>query len=325
MVSLRAKKYFAYGAICVIWGSSWAAVKLGLQTVPPLCSAGLRFSLAAVLLGLIVLKEKLETPRQRSFWMLVLIICATSFTIPFGLVYWAQQRIDSGVAAVTFATFPLWVAVFSHFVLPEERMTASRWLGMSLGFAGIAVVFRNNLQNYGSASTFGLIAVLTAASIQALGLVALRKMGQKTHPVILNFWSMLISALILLPSGLISEGYSKINLNLHALLSLVYLASFSTVFTFVAYFWLAKHVEAVILSLSAFITPVLALFIGGFLMAEMITGNLLIGSLIILAGIVCTNLNGIMGLAGREKIKREKDDSLSRMNGSYRMRENSRH
>lgn len=306
---LRAKICLAYGAVCVIWGSSWAVVKLGVENVPPLCSVGLRFLLATLLLGAVVAKKKLAMPRQRSFWMLAAIMCATSFSIPFGLIYWAQRRIDSGIAAIIFATFPLWVALLSRFLLREEKMTPSRWAGIILGFIGIAVIFRSSLRDLGSYSIAAMAAVLIGAAIQASGLIALRKMGKGIHPIILNFWSFMLSALFLMTFSLISEDYSTLNLDLKAVVSIVYLASFSTVFTFVAYVWLASQMDAVALSFTAFITPVLAVFVGVFLMAESMKGDILIGSVIVLSGIIWAHWNDILELIGHRRAQKVKKGS----------------
>jgi drug/metabolite transporter (DMT)-like permease len=316
-MSLSAKKYLAYAAICIIWGTSWAAVKLGLETVPPLCSVGLRFSLATALLGVAVARKKIATPKQRSFWVLAGIMCATSFTVPFGLIYWAQQRIDSGIAAILFATFPLWVALLSGFFLPEEKMTPARWLGIILGFTGIAVIFRGSFQNLDSYPDSAMAAVLIGAAIQAFGLIALRKMGSAFNPVILNFWSLMLSAIAVMSFSFIGEDYSTLNLGGKAMLSIIYLAAFSTVLTFVVYFWLAARVEAVVLSFTAFITTVLAVLTGVFLMAETMTADVLFGSIIVLAGIVWANWNAIVGRIGQARAQRGKKSFISRHDEKY--------
>ncbi len=303
-VSLRAKKAIAYGAICVIWGSSWAVVKLGLETIPPLFSVGLRFTFATIVLGVVIALKRLPTPRKRSFWVLAAIMCVTSYSLPFGFIYSAQQQIDSGIAAVLFATFPLWVAVFSRLFLREETMTASRWLGIAFGFIGIAVIFRQSIGGVVAYPATAVSAILFGAAIQALGLIALRKMGSGFHPAIVNFWSFLLSAVILMISSAISEDYSRINFGVEGIFSIVYLACFSTVATFLAYFWLAARMEAVALSLTAFITPVLAVFVGIFLMSETMTSDVFIGSTITLGGILWMNWADIVYFfRGREAQK----------------------
>jgi drug/metabolite transporter (DMT)-like permease len=286
-MSLRLKVYIGFIAACLIWGSSWAAVKLGIESIPPLLSLTLRFSIASLLLGIIVAVQKISVPKDKNFWKLVFIICGTLFTVPFVLIYWAQMRVDSGLASILFATFPLWVTLTSRYFLPNERITSLRLAGMILGFLGVVFIFINgiDIKNFGTQQTSGMIAIVAAAIIQATGLVALRKFGANANPISLNFWSMLLSALFLLPASLVIEDYSTVVLNIKSVGSLIYLSLFCTVFVFVIYFWITKHVEAVILSLSAFITPVIAVLVGVYFMREEFTGNMYIGSLLVLLGV----------------------------------------
>jgi drug/metabolite transporter (DMT)-like permease len=230
----------------------------------------------------------------------VFILCSTSFTIPFVLIYWAQIQVNSGLASVLFATFPLWVAIFSHFFLPDERMTPQRVVGMVLGFLGVVVIFNNGLSNVNSTTLLGMIALIIGAIIQAFGLIALRRFGKHVHPVVLNFWPMLLSAVILFAVSVGTEDYSTVRFDIKAIGSLVYLSIFCTVVTFVIYFWLIKHIEAVILSLSAFITPVIAVFIGVIMMGEGFTPTAYIGSTIVLIGVAVATIGDLVAIYRRK-------------------------
>ena len=137
---------------------------------------------------------------------------------------------------------------------------------------------------------YGMAALIAGAIIQAFGLVFLRRMGEHAHPVTLNFCSMSLSALPLFAASYIFEDYSKMIFNTQTLGAILYLSIFCTVITFVIYFWLVKHVEAVILSLSAFMTPVIAVLIGVLVMKETITQGVYIGSALVLLGVLFTTL-----------------------------------
>jgi drug/metabolite transporter (DMT)-like permease len=299
-MSVRLRIYFGFLIICLLWGSSWAAVKLGLETVPPFLSLGIRFSIASIILGLVILVRRLDVPTDKKFWKLVFILCSTSFTIPFVLIYWAQIQVNSGLASVLFATFPLWVAIFSHFFLPDERMTPQRVVGMVLGFLGIVVIFNNGFLNVSRTTLLGMSALIIGAIIQAFGLIALRRFGKHMHPVMLNFWPMLLSAVILFAVSIGTEDYSTVLFDIKAIGSLVYLSIFCTVVTFVIYFWLVKHIEAVILSLSAFITPVIAVFIGVIMMGEGFTPTAYIGSTIVLIGVAVATIGDLVAIYRRK-------------------------
>jgi drug/metabolite transporter (DMT)-like permease len=301
-MSLRLKVLIGFAVICLIWGSSWAAVKIGIESVPPLLSLGIRFTLASFILGFIVLVKHLRVPMEKKFWMLVLIMCSTSFTVPFVLIYWAQLQVSSGLASVLFATYPFWVALISHFILPEEKITSVRIIGIVIGFLGIIFIFNKGFSDVSVSMLYGMAAIIVGAIIQAFGLVFLRRLGENAHPVTLNFCSMSLSALPLFAASIIFEDYSKLIFNPQTLGAILYLSTFCTVITFVIYFWLVKHVEAVILSLSAFITPAIAVVIGVIVMKENITHGVYIGSALVLIGVVFTTLGDIFALNHREVV-----------------------
>jgi drug/metabolite transporter (DMT)-like permease len=299
-MSLRLRIYFGYFTICLLWGSSWAAVKLGLETIPTLLSLGIRFTIASIILGLIIAVKRLRVPTDKIFWLLVLILCSTSFTIPFVLIYWGQVRVNSGLSSVLFATFPLWVVILSQLFLPNERMTIQRIIGIIIAFLGVMIIFNNAFSDVSRTPLLGMSAIIVGAIIQSFGLIALRRLGKQMHPVMLNFWPMLISAVVLCAISLGTEDYSTVVLSMKAIGSIVYLSLFCTVATFVIYFWLIKHVEAVVLSLSAFITPVIAVFIGVILMGEEFTSAASIGSMIVLIGVAYATIGDLV-IAYRRK------------------------
>jgi drug/metabolite transporter (DMT)-like permease len=297
---VRVRIYSGFLVICLLWGSSWAAVKLGLETVPPFLSLGIRFAIASSILGLIIVVRHLKVPSDKNFWKLVFILCSTSFTIPFILIYWAQIQVNSGLASVLFATFPLWVAILSHFFLPNERITPQRIVGMVIGFLGVVVIFNNGFSEVSNITLLGMCAIIIGAIIQAFGLIALRRFGKDMHPVVLNFWPMLLSTVILFAVSIGTEDYSTVLFDLKAIGSLVYLSIFCTVITFVVYFWLVKHMEVVILSLSAFITPVIAVFIAVMMMGEGFASTAYIGSSFVLIGVAIATIGDLLAVYRRK-------------------------
>jgi len=290
---LRLKLLLGFAIICLIWGSSWAAVQIGIESIPPLFSLGIRFAIASIILGIIVLTKHLDIPRTRKFWSLVFIMCLTSFTVPFVLIYWAQLKVGSGLASVLFATYPFWVAIVSHFILQNEKITPARIIGVVIGFLGVTFIFNNGFYGVSIKVLFGMAAIILGSIIQAFGLVYLRRLGSDAHPVTLNFCSMFFSALPLFAASLVFEDHSNMVFNASTIGSILYLSIFCTVVTFVIYFWLVKHVEAVILSLSAFITPVIAVVIGVVFMNEKISDDVYIGTALVLVGVAFATLGDL--------------------------------
>ena len=242
-MSLRLKVLVGFVVICLIWGSSWAAVKIGLESIPPLLSLGIRFTIASAILGLIVFAKHLTIPTEKKFWLLVLIMSSTSFTIPFVLIYWAQLQVSSGLASVLFATYPFWVALISHFILPKEKITSARILGIVIGFIGVFFIFNKGFSELTMITLYRMAALIAGAIIQAFGLVFLRKLGEESHPVTLNFCSMALSTLPLFAASVIFEDYSKMIFTSQFIGVILYLSIFCTVITFVIYFWLVNMLK----------------------------------------------------------------------------------
>jgi drug/metabolite transporter (DMT)-like permease len=299
-MSHRLKVLLGFTIICILWGSSWAAVKIGIESFPPLLSLGIRFTLSGIILGSVVFIKHLSIPMEKRFWTLVLIMSSTSFTVPFVLIYWGQLGVGSGLASVLFATYPFWVAIVSHFLLPNEKITPVRIIGVVIGFLGVIFIFNNGFSNISIGMIYCMAAIIAGSIIQAFGLVFLRRLGDTMHPVTLNFCSMSLSAIPLFAASLLWEEYSHLFFNTESLGSILYLSIFCTVITFVIYFWLVKHIEAVLLSLSAFITPVIAVVIGILLLGEKITGTVYLGSFLVLLGVAFATTSDLIGFYRRK-------------------------
>ena len=164
-------------------------------------------------------------------------------------------------------------------------------------------IFNNGFSDFNAEILYGMVAIIVGAIIQAFGLVSLRRLGENAHPVTLNFCSMSLSALPLFAASFVFEDYSNLIFNTQSIGSIVYLSIFCTVITFVIYFWLVKYVEAVILSLSAFITPVIAIVIGVIVMEEKITNDVYIGSVLVLIGVAFASIGDLFALYRRSVIK----------------------
>ena len=275
--------------MCCIWGSTWLAIKLGLKTVPPLLSAGLRFALAsAVLYGLMLVRGE-RLPRTRAFASLVIFMGLSAFSIPYALVYWGQKMIPSALASILFATYPFFVGLFSYFFLPSENMNVLKFLSLVLGFAGVYVIFSSELNFDSGVAITGMAAIVVSAFIQAGSLVYLKKFGEAVSPVSLNFASMSLGAILLLVGSFVSESYATVALTGQAIASIAFLAIFGNVIAFVTYFWLVKHVETVLLSMTSFVTPILAVVLGALIAGEQLSPQIFSGACLVLSGILAAN------------------------------------
>ena len=288
-MSERFRVYLSYVLICTIWGSTWLVIKIGLETMTPLVGAGLRFLVATTLLFLLIKIRRVKIPWNRGERWFYAVVALTSFSIPFALVYWGEQYISSGLTSIIFAVYPFTVAFFSFLFLPNEKVTVWKISGIVFGFIGVFTIFSNDLASSDPNSLWGMGAVLLSALLQGYSVIAIKRHGHSIHPFAITFVPMLMGAVLLLTTGVLFEDLSRIRFTAGAVLAIVYLGVFGSVVTFVSYFWLLKRVEAVFLSLSAFITPIIAVVLGVIVLGEQLSPRVFLGAAFVLGGIAVAN------------------------------------
>ncbi|TSA29386.1 MAG: multidrug DMT transporter permease [Ignavibacteriales bacterium] len=283
-----------YVLICLIWGSTWLAIRLGLGSLTPLISAGLRFFLASLFVyGMMRIKNISLQTDQLSIKLYV-VLSLFSFVIPFALVYWAEQYIPSGLASIVFAVMPFFVILFSIIAFKKSSVTFNQIFGSILGFSGIVIIFSENLSLDLSKQLLGIAAVLMSSFIQAGIGVTIKKYGQHLNPLSMNFPPLLSAGIILITVSILFENSSGWIFDLKAFASIIFLAFFGTLIAFTTYYWLLQRMNVVILSLSSFITPIIAVILGWLIMNENFSFQTLAGSALVLIGILFANFRGLM-------------------------------
>ncbi|HEX5720233.1 MAG TPA: EamA family transporter [Thermoanaerobaculia bacterium] len=278
--------YAALAALVLIWGSTWAAIRVSLEGIPPLTGVVLRFTLAClVLLALApVFRVRLgATSIERRLWWVNAVL---TFTVSYGLVYWAEQWVPSGLAAVIFATFPLFVAVLAHFFLPGERLRTASFLGVLTGFVGVAVLYSEDLGALvGPQAGFAAKVMLIAPVVSAMANVAVKRWGAGVHPFSISGVSMGLGALLVVPLAWSMERGREITFGARPVLAVVYLAVIGSAVAFTVYYWLLRRLPATRLSLINYATPVVAVLIGTLGLGEPFTLRILIGTGLVVVGV----------------------------------------
>ncbi|HEY0553134.1 MAG TPA: DMT family transporter [Thermoanaerobaculia bacterium] len=282
----RALTWAALAALILIWGTTWAVIRVGLRGVPPLTGVALRFALAsAVLLALVpVFGVKLgRDPYEKRVWWANSFL---SFTIPYSVLYWAEQWLPSGLAAVIFATTPLLTALAAHFVLPAERLTARAVGGVLLGFGGIAVIFSQDFHALGGTQVALAAAVMLIAPLcAALSNVVVKRWGGGVPPLSITAVPMGITALIMAPLAWFVESGRPVHFDTTAVLAIVYLAIIGSAVPFTLFFWLLRRQSATSMAMVNYATPILAVALGTFFLSEPFTVRLVVGSALVLVGV----------------------------------------
>jgi drug/metabolite transporter (DMT)-like permease len=279
------------GFLTLVWGTTWAAITISLRGIPPFTGVALRFAIAAVLLTAYArfMGTPLAATNTRDRRLRILHALLT-FCGSYGVVFWAEQWVPSGLASVLFATFPLLVAVMAHFALPAERMTVQVLVGIALGFAGIAIIFAEDFELLGGsmvavASVVMLLSPLVAAFVS----VAVKRWGSGMHPVPFNAVAMVLAAGIMGVVAALVERHRPLVLDPGPLAALLYMAIAGTAITFPLYFWLLEHMEARQVALIGYGTPVVALFLGAVFMDEPMTVRTWVGSAMVVVGVAAAS------------------------------------
>jgi drug/metabolite transporter (DMT)-like permease len=272
--------------LCGIWGSTWLFIKLGLEDLPPLTFASIRFVIACTILYAWIRIRHLRLPKTRADWILLAITGVLSFGLNYGLVFWGEQYISSGLAALLQATLPAFGLVFAHIHLPSERLSWARIGGVILGVCGVAVVFSNQLAVSGRRALAGCVALMLSALFAAYANVLVKARGTKMDPAILAAGQMFFGLLLLLTAGIALEG-NPLNIRWTpiALVSLLYLAIVGSVIAFLLYYWLLLNMDVTKSMLIALVTPVVAVILGMIVLDEEIGWRTLIGGAMIMIGI----------------------------------------
>ena len=276
----------AFAMLCIIWGSTWLAIRIGLEGAPPFLSASLRFAVASVVLVLLAVVFRSKWPQNRTEWALVGFVGVVLFTADYGLIYWGENNgVESGLSAILFATFPLQTALVANAYLKAERFTAQKLLGIGVGFGGVVLIFRSQLGTAGLEKVFPMLSIVLAATCAAFATVAVKRWGHDTEPISFNAAAMAVGAAGLATVSLITREPWGIPTWPQGLGAILYLAIAGSVVTFVAWQWLLKEMPATSISYIALIIPIVAVLLGATLGNETFDVIDLGGAAIVLLGI----------------------------------------
>jgi drug/metabolite transporter (DMT)-like permease len=281
------KKYLAvWLLLCLIWGSTWIFIKLGLDDWPPFTFAALRFLLAALILWVIVWVRRSQLPRRPSDWMMMAWLGVVSFSVNYGLIFWGENRISSGLTAVLQAMIPAFGLIMAHHYLPNERITPAKLVGVALGITGVGVIFADQMNVAGTSALWGGAAILLSALCVAYANVQLKlHCGHLDTPVLVAGQMSFGMVPLFAMSWLAEAGPFKLRWTTTAAVSLVYLAIVGSVIAFLLYFWMVKKIDVTKTMLISLVTPVVALLIGWLVRGETLNWRLVLGSGAILSGI----------------------------------------
>jgi drug/metabolite transporter (DMT)-like permease len=279
-----ALKLAGFVLLCVIWGSTWLVIKVGYGGLGPFNVAGIRFAIAAVVLTIVVPLVGARWPRGRVEWTLVAFVGVLLFLGDYGLIYWAEQYIDSGLTAILFGTFPLLTMAFAHVYVPGERMTRRKLTGGIAASLGVVALFGDRV-HIDASNAWPMAAIIGAAACAAAANVATKRHGGAIHSAALNASTMSLGAVLLLATSWVAGDGVKLPSDATSWAAVSYLSLVGSVVAFLIYFQLLKTWKATTVSFFGVFTPAIALLLGAAVLHERLTVWSLVGSVLILVGV----------------------------------------
>jgi drug/metabolite transporter (DMT)-like permease len=280
-------KIFIWLTLCLIWGTTWIFIKIGLEEgLPPLTFAAARFVLAVIILAFIIFFQKIPLPVNKRQWKLLALTGVMQFSVNYSLVFWSEQYISSGLAAVLQAMITVFGLVLAWIHLPNERITGIKIAAVLLGICGVAVIFIEQLQINSVMAFAGCIAIVVGAYAAAHGSILVKAYGGNLHPATLVFGQMICGILPIIIYALTVEGNPlKLNWTLKAVVSVLYLTIFGTIAAFWLYYWLLSKIESTKAMMISLVTPLIAVIVGWIFLNEQLPAQTIFGGLLILASI----------------------------------------
>ncbi|MDQ1525235.1 MAG: hypothetical protein QOE47_3159 [Pyrinomonadaceae bacterium] len=273
--------------LSLIWGSTWLFIKLGLQDLPPFTFAGVRFVVAVWILLIVIAVRRVPLPNAPRDWLLIALTGVMSFSVNYGLVFWAEQRIPSGLAAILQTIIPAFGLVIAHYYLPDERITLWKVCGIALGIAGVALIFSDQAKvEDGRSALMGSAAIIVGAFSMAYSNVMVKARARHIEPAALAAGQMIFGLVPLLIAGVALEGNPfAFRWTPLAVLSLLYLALVGSAIAFLLFYWLVRNMDVTKTMLIPLVTPPIAVFLGWLVLGEGLTWRTAVGALGIMSGI----------------------------------------
>jgi drug/metabolite transporter (DMT)-like permease len=283
--------------LVLIWSSTWVAIKIGLEDCPPLLSAGIRFTIAGtVLLALTAARRRPLATNAR----LAAVLALFPFALTYGLVYWGEQYIPSGLAAVLFGVLPLYVALMGAALLPDQPLRRQVIAGVLIAIGGLALAFAESIDLGDRDHALAGAAALAVAPLgAAVGNISLKLRSAELDAVALNGWGMLGGGLALLVASAIGESWGDAVWGGKALGSIAYLALIGSAVPFVGLTVLLRQITAQATSYLAMLLPFGALIFGATIYDERITARAVAGAALVATGLLIAQTQRRPSLATR--------------------------
>lgn len=276
----------AFVALCVIWSSTWLAIKIGLRDLPPVSYVAIRFVIAIVLLFAISIGRARLTPPGRAAYVLLAFTGVLQFAINYGLLFWGELHVSSGLAAVLQATIPIFGILFAHWLLPNEPLRWRRLAGALVALGGVALICSRLLGFSGPMALWGGLGIVVGSVAAALSNVLLKRGVIGLSAAMIAAWQMIFGVTPMLVIGFVVDGNPiRFHWSASSIACLLYLATIGSALAFWLFYWLLPRMQATNLQMISIITPPGAIVLGWAAGGESFSAGSMLGAGLVLVGV----------------------------------------
>jgi drug/metabolite transporter (DMT)-like permease len=305
MATKNIRAYSAWIAVCIIWGTTYLAIRVGVEHLPPMLFAGVRWIIAGIIFILLLRFNGKRLPAKKDL-IHISVIGISLIGIGNGLVVTGEQFIGSGLAALLITTVPFWVAGMEALIPTGPKINFTILFGLALGLFGVTLIFNGDwLQLLNSSHLLGVLCILGAVMAWSFGTVYSKYKKVGVHPLMSAAVQMLIAGSAQTILGLSLGEASHISLHPEGISSFVYLIIVGSIFGYGSYMYAIEHLQLSLVATYAYINPVIALFLGWLILGETLNVTIIIAAAIIILGVI------IVKRGARQQIQSTRNTALN--------------
>lgn len=281
-------EWLIFLALGFFWGSSYLFIKLAVDDFGTFTLVALRLLFGAGLLWTVVLLSRVELPREPRIYGHLVVMSVVNIALPFALITWAEQSVDSAIAAILTSAVPLFVILLAPFFLPDEPIRVNGLAGLAVGFVGVVILTGRDMSGSGG-ELIGALALLAAALSYACGGIYARRNVRGLRPMVPAVFQVTFALIITTTLAFVFEHPLASTPDAQAVFSIVWLGLLGSGIAYLCYFRLLGPWGATRVSLVAYLLPAVGIVLGFLVLGETIDGRVLLGTLLIVAGIGLVN------------------------------------
>lgn len=294
-MTTKTKAYLAWLAICIIWGTTYLVIRIGVTEMPPFLFAGFRWLIAGPIFLLFLKLRGVPLPTKKDL-LPIAITGILLIGLGNGLITFAEQWIPSGLTALLITTIPMLVVLIETLILKKVAFNKTIMLGTIVGFGGIVIIFGNNIfLLFEREYLIGIIAIYSGVIAWSLGTVYSKYKKVNVHPLANAATQMIIAGIFQIIVGLSSGEAERFAFTQRGVFAFIYLAIFGSLIAYGAYIYAIEHLPISFVTTYAYVNPVIALFAGWFVLDEILSADIILAAIVILTGV------GLINIGNRKK------------------------